>query len=62
MLVDYMTINMLHQLIINSINEVNDLFRTHTKYLPSQDLLEKTALDATLEGPREPEDPAVKLY
>ncbi|KAG5888365.1 hypothetical protein JTB14_033502 [Gonioctena quinquepunctata] len=39
MLVDYITINMLHQLITNSINELNEVFEKHTRFLPSLDQL-----------------------
>lgn len=56
-----MAINMLHQLIINSIDELNNLFELHSKYLPSQELLESTELDTYLEGERDPDDPAVDV-
>ncbi|XP_050294811.1 dynein axonemal heavy chain 6 [Anthonomus grandis grandis] len=62
MLVDYMSINMLHQLMINSINELNILFENHTKYLPGQELLETTELDKILEQPREKDDPQLPLF
>lgn len=35
MLVDYMTINMLHQLISNSISDINMVLQKHIQYLPS---------------------------
>lgn len=61
MLVDYMSINMLHQLIINSINALNALFETHSKYLPPQDQLEDTEVDTLLETGRNSDDPLVTL-
>ncbi|ERL87542.1 hypothetical protein D910_04933 [Dendroctonus ponderosae] len=62
MLVDYMSINMLHQLIINSINALNELFEKHSKYLPPDEQLERTEVDTLLETGRESEDPSLPLF
>ncbi|XP_066254312.1 dynein axonemal heavy chain 6 [Euwallacea similis] len=62
MLVDYMSINMLHQLIINSITDLNSLFEIHSKYLPRTELLEKAEMSPVLEGKRDPVDPTLPLF
>ncbi|XP_066151500.1 dynein axonemal heavy chain 6 [Euwallacea fornicatus] len=62
MLVDYMSINMLHRLFINSINDLNSLFKTHSKYLPRTELLEKAELNSLLEDNRDPRDPTLPLF
>ncbi|XP_076263714.1 dynein heavy chain at 16F [Rhynchophorus ferrugineus] len=62
MLVDYMTLNMLHRLIINSVNELNKLFENHSKYLPSQEQLDGSELDITLEEERSEDDPKLPLF
>lgn len=40
MLADYMTINMLHLLITNSVNEIHRILEDHTQFLPKNNQLE----------------------
>ncbi|XP_023013028.2 dynein heavy chain at 16F isoform X2 [Leptinotarsa decemlineata] len=64
MLVDYISINMLHQLIINSINELNGIFEMHTQFLPTEsqlNLADKMQID--IKRPDEyPELPLFIVY
>ncbi|XP_060520964.1 dynein axonemal heavy chain 6 [Cylas formicarius] len=61
-LVDYMTITMLHRLITNSIDELKLLFERHSKYLPDRALLESDELEVLLECPRQDGDPQYPLF
>nr|CAI5844200.1 unnamed protein product [Callosobruchus analis] len=64
-LVDYLTINMLHQLIINSVEDVNRVFHLHSRFLPTDSQMsivevgESNALD---KRPREEEDPQIPMF
>ncbi|KAK4872624.1 hypothetical protein RN001_014653 [Aquatica leii] len=51
-LVDYLIINMLHTVMMTSCVELRDLFAQHTKFLPSEEILESTDVSAVLEKPR----------
>ncbi|KAJ8965682.1 hypothetical protein NQ314_003964 [Rhamnusium bicolor] len=61
MLVDYMSLNMLHQLITNSMDELLVVFQRHTDFLPSKSQLDLigTENDETT-NERDPEDPQVE--
>nr|CAH7756356.1 unnamed protein product [Callosobruchus chinensis] len=62
-LVDYLTINMLHQLLINSVEEVNRVFHLHSKFLPTDSQLSIVEGVSALEDrPRDELDPQTPMF
>lgn len=52
MLADYTTINMLHLLITNSVDEIHKVLEIHTQFLPDMDKLKTTNKQDTVERPK----------
>lgn len=61
MLVDYMTITMLHQLITNTIQEINAVFKEHTIYLPKKILTDSNEDEEQLNEVRPEGAPQVRI-
>lgn len=58
-LADYMMINMLHRLITNSFNELNNTLKSHLNYLPNNEKINSIDLLENLEIVRSSDDPKV---
>lgn len=52
-------INMLHRLVLNSLNEFDIALREHLEFTPSERRLELPEVDTTLEEPRPEGSPQV---
>ncbi|GJQ70897.1 hypothetical protein Trydic_g814 [Trypoxylus dichotomus] len=61
MLVDYLSLDMLHQIILNSAEELLKALSIHYHYMPQISVLEKTGVDKSLEIIRA-DDPQLPLF
>ncbi|KAF5287317.1 hypothetical protein FQR65_LT02190 [Abscondita terminalis] len=51
-LVDYLVVDMLHDIVVSSSIELMDVFKEHTEFLPGEDVLQSSEIDTVLENPR----------
>lgn len=54
-------VDLLHNLITRSTNDLNTILQKHTVFLPSKEKIETTAITEVLEDPRPEDAPQVKI-
>lgn len=59
-MVDYLTLDMLHLILLNSAEELLKALSAHYCYMPDRELLEKTSVDKNIVISRPEDAPQVK--